>query len=90
MKKDTDLNEQFGLNPTLELCRVEFKNGSLFLFVPRAIRDKLHLNDEHFLIAYCEGNHLILIKDKEMEQLLKPQILAARKVYASMKAKAIG
>lgn len=85
MKRAIDIIKALGLEPIIELCRIEFKNGALFIYIPRAVREKLNIQNEHNLIAVCDGNSLFLVKDGQLEEILKPDILRAREMYAKLK-----
>ncbi len=85
MSNSVDLIKLFGLGPILELARIETKNGSLFISVPRAVRDKWNLKDERRLIAFCDGDSLLLVRDTKVVELLKPQVVAAREVRTKLK-----
>lgn len=83
MNKGVSIIKLCGLEPVLELCRIETKHSGLFLYIPKALREKLDLNGEKSLIAYCDGNTLLLVKDSKIEEMLKPMILEMRQLYYS-------
>ncbi len=85
----TRLLKGFGIGPTLDLCRVESKNGALFLYIPCTLRDKLALNGERSLVGICEGNSLVLVKDSQLVALLRPLVLKMRQAAAELRARTL-
>ena len=73
-----DLLIGLGLDERVELCRLDRKNGAAFLFLPQQIRDRLALTSERYLVAFVEGEILVLIKDTQLAERLRPVILARR------------
>lgn len=85
MSSSVDLLKLFGLSPIIELARVEYKNGALFIAVPGAVRDKLKLKDERRLIIFSDGDYVVLVKDSRVAELIRPQIVAAREARTKLK-----
>lgn len=86
--KPIDVVVALGLEPILERCRIEFKNGALSVFCPTAIKRKMNIKHEKCLIGICYEDSLFLVKDTKLEELLRPRILEARKEYKKLKEKA--
>jgi len=89
INRKLEVNKLLGIDNVTDMCRIDVKNGSLCLNIPRILREKLNLSEEHYLIGICEGNTLILIKNSQLEKMLKPHMLKTRELYARIKEKVI-
>lgn len=68
--------------PVVELGRITYKSSGISLYLPKSIVNALRLNSEidTKLVIFSVGDYgFFLIKDTELANSLKPQILNLRK-----------
>jgi hypothetical protein len=83
MKANTDkVLEALGLGAEWGACNAGLKSGGLYLRVPTHLTHKLAMNGK-YLIAYCEGNILLLIKPDGLSHVHE-KIKMAQEAYAKL------
>ncbi len=70
--------------PTVELGRITYKSSGASMYIPKRIAKLLHLNkeeDSSLVIFSVEDYGFFLIKDTELAQRLKIEILERRRRF---------
>lgn len=76
--------------PVVELGRITYKSSGISLYLPKSIVNALHLSkeeDSSLVIFSVENYGFFLIKDTELANSLKTQILTLRERILIKKAK---
>ena len=71
--------------PVIELGRIVFKGGGASVYLPKSIREALNLDRKTHtsLVIVADGSKsILLIKDTEVAERLKPMVLDARKAFS--------
>ena len=71
-------------DPVVELGRICYKGNAAHLYLPKRICERLKLDrDKHstLIIVAHDANSLFLVRDLEVEKILRPKVLELRKHY---------